>query len=235
MFTRTSFDQLDPRLVIPTVAYLAGKVEECGVRAGDVANSLTRLRLRFHVLPGVCPEHILECEFYVLQHLDFDLIVHHPYVCLVRYVGDLQRKDNTVADTCMQMAWNLVNDSFFTDIPLLYPPFMVAIAALVMSCVVQGRTADTWLEGLNVNDEKLSAVSRTLLALLESPPAIDVDSMSPLVAALNRIVPELGEPSTAFAVVSGSGKTTRLRSSSSVGVGVSRTGSDGAGGGGDPP
>jgi cyclin C len=234
VFTRTSFELLDPRLVVPTVAYLAGKVEECGARAGDVVNSLARLRLRFHILPNVQPEHLLECEFYVLQLLDFDLIVHHPYTCLVRYVGDLQREDDTIADACMQMAWNMVNDSFFTDIPLLYPPFMVAVAALVMSCVAQDRAVDTWLEGLNVNDEKLRAVSRALLAFFESPPATDKASVGPLIATLVSIVPALGEPSSAFAVISGSGGVSRLRSSSSVGVGIARTGSDGARGG-DPP
>ena len=197
-------------------------------------NSLARLRLRFHVLPDVRAEHLLECEFYVLQQLDFDLIVHHPYSCLVRYVGDLQREDDTVADMCMQTAWNIVNDSYFTEIPLLYPPFLVAIAALVISCVTQGRAVDTWLEGLNVNDEKLSAVSKTLLELFENPPALDNASVAPLVMAMAGIVPPLGEPSQAFAATNGAAGVTRIRSSSSVGIGIVPTGSDGTAGG-DPP
>ena len=217
-FTRTSFESLDPRLVVPTVVYLAGKVEECGVRAGDVVSSLARLRQRFHILANIRTEHLLECEFYVLQQLDFDLIVHHPYSCLVRYVADMQQEDDTVADTCMQTAWNMINDSFYTDIPLLYPPFMVAVAAIVMSCITKGRQVEPWLQALNINDEILRSVSKTLLQFYDNPPLLDKASTAPLVRILEEVVPKLGQPSSAFAVASDPGAITRTRSSSSVGI-----------------
>ncbi len=98
-YTVTDFASFDPRVVVPTALYLAGKCEECRVRAEDVVANAARLQPQFHVLAGLRPEHLLECECHLLQRLDFDLIVHHPYPCLEQYAEDLQRVVRSSADT----------------------------------------------------------------------------------------------------------------------------------------
>lgn len=55
-------------------------------------------------------EDILECEFYVLEELDYSLLVFHPYRSLQPYLADLDEKD------CLDSAWSIVNDSYRTDV-----------------------------------------------------------------------------------------------------------------------
>jgi hypothetical protein len=43
VFDRNSFSLYDPRVMVPTVVYLAGKVEECSVRLTLVMQCMRRL------------------------------------------------------------------------------------------------------------------------------------------------------------------------------------------------
>ena len=234
-YTVTDFSSFDPRLVVPTALYLAGKCEECGVRAEDVVANTARLESQFHVLVGLRPEHLLECEFHLLQRLDFDLIVHHPYPCLEQYAEDLQRlvrssvsasssltdkeltqdgepitagneeeeqDDDAAWQQVLPTAWRVVNDAYFSDAVLLYPPFAIAIAALVVATTRLGLHVEAWLKGLNVNDDALRAATALLLELYadeEREVAASKARVAPLVRALdNGICPKLGAPSAAF-------------------------------------
>jgi cyclin-C len=56
------------------------------------------------------------------------MIIHHPYRTLqhvAKLIG-LPQQDLVVA-------WTIVNDTYASDIPLLYPPHIVALAALFMA------------------------------------------------------------------------------------------------------
>ena len=66
--------------------------------------------------------HILECEFYLLEHLDCCLIVYQPYRPLLTFVQDVGPDDQLLT-----LAWRVVNDSLRTDVCLLYPPYQIAI------------------------------------------------------------------------------------------------------------
>lgn len=66
--------------------------------------------------------HILECEFYLLEHLDCCLIVYQPYRPLLTLVQDVGPDDQLLT-----LAWRIVNDSLRTDVCLLYPPYQIAI------------------------------------------------------------------------------------------------------------
>ena len=39
----------------------------------------------------------------------------------------------------MQIAWTIVNDSYHTDVCLRFPPFMIALSAIYISCVYVER------------------------------------------------------------------------------------------------
>lgn len=105
-------------------------------------------------------EDILMCEFYALDYLSFDLIVFHPYRPLTQYLSELG-----LSDACLQPAlyvslpssaahtideWTMiddewyghraiVNDSYRTDLCLVYPPYMIAITAIYMACTFLDR------------------------------------------------------------------------------------------------
>lgn len=67
--------------------------------------------------------HILECEFYLLENLDCCLIVFQPYRPLLQLVQDIGPHE----DQLLALAWRVVNDSLRTDLSLLYPPYQIAI------------------------------------------------------------------------------------------------------------
>lgn len=66
--------------------------------------------------------HILECEFYLLEHLDCCLIVYQPYRPLLTLIQDVGPDDQLLT-----LAWRIINDSLRTDACLLYPPYQIAI------------------------------------------------------------------------------------------------------------
>lgn len=65
--------------------------------------------------------HVLECEFYLLENLDCCLIVYQPYRPLLQMIQDIGHED------LLSLAWRLINDSLRTDVCLLYPPYQIAI------------------------------------------------------------------------------------------------------------
>ncbi|XP_063143132.1 cyclin-C isoform X3 [Rattus norvegicus] len=106
--------------------------------------------------------HILECEFYLLELMDCCLIVYHPYRPLLQYVQDMGQED-----VLLPLAWRIVNDTYRTDLCLLYPPFMIALACLHVACVVQQKDARQWFAELSVDMEKILEIIRVILKLYE--------------------------------------------------------------------
>lgn len=68
--------------------------------------------------------HVLECEFYLLENLDCCLIVYQPYRPLLQLIQDIGHEDS---QSLLSLAWRVVNDSLRTDVCLLYPPYQIAI------------------------------------------------------------------------------------------------------------
>jgi len=59
--------------------------------------------------------------------------------------------------SCIQQAWWVTNDIYRTDIPLLYPPFTIAITVIFLVTVLISDTnkykdkIKEWFIGLNVD------------------------------------------------------------------------------------
>uniref|UniRef100_A0A4W4HRR5 Cyclin-C n=1 Tax=Electrophorus electricus TaxID=8005 RepID=A0A4W4HRR5_ELEEL len=102
--------------------------EEFGVVSNTrlISAATSVLKTRFsYAFPKEFPyrmNHILECEFYLLELMDCCLIVYHPYRPLLQYVQDMGQED-----MLLPLAWRIVNDTYRTDLCLLYPPFMIAL------------------------------------------------------------------------------------------------------------
>lgn len=58
------------------------------------------------------------------------LIVHHPY----RTLSDLQSELTLTSDE-VALAWSVINDHYLTDLPLLYPPHIIAVMAIIVAVV----------------------------------------------------------------------------------------------------
>jgi cyclin C len=64
--------------------------------------------------------------------MNSQLIVHHPYRDLTELQGLFAL---TTEET--SLAWSIVNDHYLTDLPLLYPPHVIAITAVFLALVLK--------------------------------------------------------------------------------------------------
>lgn len=125
-YARNSLKNIDPLLLAPTCILLASKVEEFGVisnsRLISICQSVIKSKFGYAYTQDFPyrTNHILECEFYLLENLDCCLIVYQPYRPLLQLVQDIGQEDQLLT-----LSWRIVNDSLRTDICLLYPPYQV--------------------------------------------------------------------------------------------------------------
>jgi len=110
---------------------------------------------------------LAEMEFYLVDDLECDLVVFHPYRTLLalcgKEVGILPSPDAEagevgvgvdegprywgtgdgrleIHESVMQIAWLVINDSYRSDLCLLYPPHLIAIAAVYLAILFHKST-----------------------------------------------------------------------------------------------
>lgn len=165
-YSRTSLKSVDPLLMAPTCLFVASKVEEFGTMSNNrlLTSCSTVCKSKFgYCLPSEFPyriNQVYECEFFLLETMDCCLIVYHPYRPLTKYVQDMG-----LEETLLPFAWKIVNDSLRTNVCLIFPPYMVALAAIYMACVFQKRDCQTWFSDLSVDMDKILAIVQEILSL----------------------------------------------------------------------
>jgi cyclin C len=119
----------NPYLILATASYLACKMEE----------SPQHIRLLMQEAVRTWPEvgvqdtsKIGECEFALISTLSSRLILHHPYRALSELQGTLGLTSEESG-----LAHSIINDSYNTDLALLYPPHVIAIAAIFLAVVLR--------------------------------------------------------------------------------------------------
>lgn len=135
-YARNSLKSIDPLLLAPTCIFLSSKVEEFGVISNNrlISTCQTVIKNKFsHAWPRAGSEsefpyranHILECEFYLLENLDCCLIVYQPYRPLLQLIQDINQDEQLLT-----LTWRIINDSLRTDVSLLFPPYQVCVAGM---------------------------------------------------------------------------------------------------------
>ena len=71
------------------------------------------------------------------------MIVHHPYRTLQHLQGTLNLGQDDAS-----LAWNVINDHYFTDLPLLHPPHVIAVTAIFLA--ISLKPGPTGLQSANV-------------------------------------------------------------------------------------
>ncbi|KAF8607701.1 C/H/G cyclin, partial [Ceratobasidium sp. AG-I] len=172
-YVKNSYCETDPFFVAAACCYLAAKAEEIPVHLKNVvAESRTLFSSMFneYAMKSFPSDHskLAEMEFYLLEDLDFDLIVFHPYRSLhalfaryeavqeseagevgstasfyndgERYWGTGEGRMEDLEDGAVQMAWFLINDTYRTDLCLIHPPWIIAVAAIYLALVLHNQT-----------------------------------------------------------------------------------------------
>lgn len=99
------------------------------------------------------PTDIQTCEFYMLDALHCNLIVFHPYRSLYKYAEDAKLDKETT-----ECALHLANDSYFSDVILRYPPYLISLACLLIATTNKRTNANefrTWLNKVIVDTESV--------------------------------------------------------------------------------
>lgn len=122
----------NPYLVIATALYLACKIEECPQHIRLIVSEARSLWQDSVLLDT---SRLGECEFFLISEMSSNLIVHQPYRTLSSLQGDLR-----VSNEDFALAWSIVNDGYMTDLPLLYPPHIVALTATLLALVLRPNT-----------------------------------------------------------------------------------------------
>ncbi|KAJ1965109.1 RNA polymerase II holoenzyme cyclin-like subunit [Dipsacomyces acuminosporus] len=183
-YINNTFYDIDPYLMIATCVYLACKAEENPHHIKHIwveskaALAEVSMDIKF---PYEIPD-IAECESYLLEEMKFYLIVYHPYQVLIDVSEHI-----SLPKPSLQAAWSIINDSLLTDVCLVYPPHVTAIAALFLSRVVdQGGQPDVvaqqWYADLNVDITDVLQVVNDLLWLYDVWNGYREDKMPELVS-----------------------------------------------------
>uniref|UniRef100_A0A2K6SN88 Cyclin-C n=1 Tax=Saimiri boliviensis boliviensis TaxID=39432 RepID=A0A2K6SN88_SAIBB len=204
-YARYSLKSIDLVLMAPTCLFLESKVEEFGVVSNTklTAAATSVLKTRFsHAFPKEFPyrmNHILECEFYLLELMDCCLIVYHPYSPLLQHVQDVGQED-----MLLPLAWRIVNDAYRMDLCLLYPPLMIALACLHIACVVQQKDARQWFAELYVDIEKILKIIRVILKLYEQRKNFDErKEMATILSKMPKPKPSPNRSQTKWLIIFG--------------------------------
>lgn len=157
--TRVLLKEINVYLLVTTCLYVACKIEECP----------QHIRLIISEARNIWPEYIphdvtklAEFEFYLIEEMDLYLLLHHPYKSLIQIKTYLE--DNytiygfKLTEEELQNAWSLINDSYITDIHLLLPPHIIAIAAIYITIVLKKNLSQIRSGATNdSNDVKTNA------------------------------------------------------------------------------
>ncbi|KAI2626856.1 cyclin-C [Xylaria nigripes] len=128
-YCQVEIRRTNPYLVIATSLYLACKMEECPQHIRLVVTEARSLWPGFVALDI---SRLGECEFFMISEMHSQLIVHQPYRTLVTIQSDfLLSQDET------NLTLSVINDHYMTDLPLLYPPHLIALTAILLALVLR--------------------------------------------------------------------------------------------------
>lgn len=169
-YVKNLYCETDPFIVIAACCYVAAKAEESPVHIKNVVSeSRLMFSQEGYGVKNFPSDNskLAEMEFYLVSDLECDLVVFHPYRTLLTLCG---RESACVLDTeagevgvgidsgprywgtgegrleleegPLQTAWFIINDTYRSEICLLYPPHMIAIAAIYLTLVLNDKTRE---------------------------------------------------------------------------------------------
>ncbi|KAI5806725.1 C-type cyclin [Peziza echinospora] len=155
-YTRVQIRDTNPYLVLATCVYLACKMEECPQHIRVVTSEARTFWPDF--ISGEISK-IAECEFYLISEMNSYLIVHHPY----RTLQDLTPVIGLTPEEGIS-SWSVINDSYLTDLPMLYPPHIIALTAIFLSAVLKSTHSGQ----VNLHGAAVSSVPAAVAAVVAS-------------------------------------------------------------------
>ncbi|CBY37866.1 unnamed protein product [Oikopleura dioica] len=145
-YLRTSAMEYNPRFVAFACLWLATKVEEFNV---SITEFVENLRPKDQEELTLFEDLILSLELPIIHALKYHLTIHNPYRPLEGFLIDLRTRCEGLqnSDILRQNAYAFLEKVFRTDVPLLYPPSVIAIAACRQSASENKLSIDQYILG----------------------------------------------------------------------------------------
>lgn len=167
--TRVSLKEINVYLLVTTCLYVSCKIEECP----------QHIRLIISEARNLWPEYIphdvtklAEFEFYLIEEMDIYLFLHHPYKSLLQLRDFLKARQQQfgfiLTDDELQHSWSLINDSYITDLHVLFPPHVIALAAVYITIVLK--------KNLNAIRSGTGSIDKNI-SLQNDPSAMHIDDL----------------------------------------------------------
>ncbi|KAK7513549.1 cyclin-like protein [Phyllosticta citriasiana] len=158
VYTKVEIRRTNPNLVLVTALYLACKMEESPQHIrmilgeakqawqGTFSSLSISTSANRYCVDIVLPDtsKLGECEFHIISELNSQLIIHHPY----RSLADLENSWKLTHEE-HSVAEYLINDHYLTDMPLLHPPHVIAVTAMVLAVTLGPPQAQAGLNMLS--------------------------------------------------------------------------------------
>ncbi|KAI1821701.1 cyclin domain-containing protein [Xylaria intraflava] len=129
-YCQVEIRRTNPYLVVATSLYLACKMEECPQHIRLVVSEARCLWPVDFVTLDI--SRLGECEFFMISEMHSQLIVHQPYRTLASLQSDFYLSQDET-----NLTLSVVNDHYMTDLPLLYPPHIIALTAILLALVLR--------------------------------------------------------------------------------------------------
>lgn len=144
-YLKNCFCYVDPRLVFVGCIYLASKVEESQLQAKHLVTFMRKYRPMWNY----DMKHLLDMEMILMEDLNFNLVVFSPYRSLALFLRDM----GTTEQVGLR-AWTILNDSYRTDVSLMHPPHMVALACIHMAVALVGVECNATVKTQDVQQQQ---------------------------------------------------------------------------------
>ncbi|KAF3646441.1 Cyclin-C1-1 [Capsicum annuum] len=178
VYVRRSLTEYDPRLVAPTCLYLASKAEESTVQARLLVFYIKKLysdeTYKYEI------KDILDMEMKVLEALNYNLVIYHPYRSLSQFLRDAGMTDTT------QLTWGLINDTYKMDLILIHPPHLITLACIYIASVLKGKETTAWFEELRVDMNVVKNIAMEILDYYENHRSITDERVLAVMSKLAR-------------------------------------------------
>ncbi len=143
-YTKIEIRRTNPYLLIATALYLACKTEECPQHIRIVVSEARALWPDFFTTTDTSK--LGECEFFLISEMNSQMIIHQPYRSLNALQGEFGLSPEE-----SQLCWSIINDHYMTDLPLLYPPHIIALIAILLVLVPAAAATTTGLAAQSGN------------------------------------------------------------------------------------
>ncbi|CAH1756714.1 3111_t:CDS:2 [Entrophospora sp. SA101] len=164
-YVKNSYRSVEPMLVLTACMYLASKIEEFPLHIKTVTAETRGLKMNRFTYNS---QEVAEMEFYLLEELNFNMIVFHPYRSLIQISKAFGTKHEDV-----KMASYIINDTYRTDLFVTRRNSRKSIKNEEINNINNGnnykdiKDIKKWFSELNVDMEQVVEIVQELIVLYD--------------------------------------------------------------------